>query len=422
MPSRRKKELRDSALTNTFFDQHDSGDSGGDIHLCAYCPAHAHLCASASMRVSAEDLSELKLSMLRRRLRLITGIDTETFRLRMTNLWRERLNDVSAGDLGRVGTAVRGQLEIDSPRNVLQALRHAHEHMGNVPATAADDESTRMETFDLGNLEKVAETYDELCEKHEDEKLSEIFRLVTLGEGFKAAAKNTTRSAKDRLAKKLEIPNIVIQCKTTVQLTSCLRQAQLFNVEKRFGFEEESYKALSNGDKEESPQSFGQRLNDPFQPLVSLSKPRKKKEKKTLGSLEALNQLTRNCKLAVKDMQDLKKTFSGAEEPHTELSNLKARLKYADTPVPKDLPVHVRQWFSDAETAYLEILSLQKEAYKQLLYVKSAFVAWSSASLEVWYVHLKALFPFSSTVRGARSLLLHEAHSTLIYPKSIPLV
>lgn len=125
-----------------------------------------------------------------------------------------------------------------------------------------------------------------------------------------------------------------------------------------------------------------------------MSKPRKKKGKKPLGALEALGELKGNCKLVIKDLQDLKKTFSDVEKRHTEPPNLEASFTYADTPVPNDIPLHIRQCFLDAEIAFLEVLCTQEEASKQLLNVRSAFVAWYSASLEVWYVKFHRNPPF----------------------------
>ena len=325
-------------------------------------------------------------------LRLITGIDTEMFRTIMSSLWSERYKNLTTEERQGVHAAVEMQPEIADPHRVLQALKLAHKQMDDTA-----DEFPTMETFDLDNLDEVAKVYDELCRKCKDEEESEMANLSGLVSNSASIASDTTRSAKDRLAAELDIHNFNIHSKVIVPLTSCLRQVQLFNVEKKFGFVEESYQALGNDDWKrrgedapaEMPLTFRQKLNNPFKPAKSAPKPSNKKEKKDISSLKALAELRRSYKATIKEIQNINKSISDAEDC-IKPPSVAPSFTYADVPVPKDIPDHVRQRFLDAEYSFNEVLVLQEDASKQLTDVRSAFVAWYSASREVWYVSPKA--------------------------------
>ena len=280
---------------------------------------------------------------------------------------------------------------IKNPKAVMQALTLAQKQMNDEPTMA--DDFPPMETFDLDNLDEVAKTYDGLCKGYKDEEERGMADLAGLVSNLAVTASDANRSPEDRLAAELDMHNLNIHSKITLPLTSCLRQVQLFNIEKKFGCVEESYQALCNDDKKrrgedvpaEMPQSFRQKWNDPFKLVEAAPKPRKKKAKKRLGVDEALVELKRNCKLAMEEMQDLKKVISDAEKPIV-LPSVPASFTYADVPVPEDLPDHIRQRFFDAEFAFNEVVVLQEKASQQLLKVRGVFVAWYSTNDEAWYV------------------------------------
>ena len=277
---------------------------------------------------------------------------------------------------------------------MLQALKLAHKQMNDVSATA--DGFPTMETFDLDNLDEVVKVYNELCQKYKDEEEYKMASLSGLVSNSASIASDTTRSAEDRLAAELDIHNFNIQSKVVVPLMSCLRQVQLFNVEKKFGFVEESYQALSNDNRKrrgedtpaELPLTFRQKWNNPFKPAESAPKPSNKKEKKDSSSLKALAELRRSYKATIKEIQNINKSISDAEDS-IKPPNVAPSFTYADVPVPEDIPDHIRQRFLDAEYSFNEVLVLQEDASKQLTDVRSAFVAWYSASHEVWYVSPK---------------------------------
>lgn len=135
-----------------------------------------------------------------------------------------------------MGAAAKGQPGIANPGSVLQGLLHAHKQLGDVPTIA--DQSTTMETFDLGNLEEEIEKYEELWQKYNDDGLRNVVSVVTQVQKLGSLANETTRSAEDHLAKKLPIIVLLIQGRTMVHLKYHIRQARLLNVEKRFGFTE----------------------------------------------------------------------------------------------------------------------------------------------------------------------------------------
>ena len=387
MPSRRKKALRDSSLTHAFFNQTD-----GNVCTCGAKHDYDH--AMSSTNPAGLDASKYSLKCGPTKTDHKT--DTEKFRQATSSLWTERYNKLTTEERQRLNAAIATQPIVSDPDSVLRVLKDAHKLMNDLGTTP--DEVPPMETFNLDNLKEVAETYDELCQKYKDEEEREMANLAGLVSNSASIASNTTRSAEDRLAAELEVHNLNIHSKIIVPLTSCLRQVQLFNVEKKFGFPEEDYEALSNDDKKrrgedvpaELPLSFCQTWNNPFKPLEPASKPSKKKGKKKLSGLEVLTELQYNCSRATEDMQNIGKTVRDANES-TGLPSLAPSITYADVPVPEDIPDYVRQRFSDAEFAFQEVLTLQGEASKQLLNVRSAFLAWNSASREVWYVYFESI-------------------------------
>lgn len=324
----------------------------------------------------------------------------------MSSYWKEKYNNLTPQDLKKLHAAIDAQPTVSEPKGVIGALKLAYKQMNDVPAIV--DPFPPIENFDLGDLDQVARNYEGLCKLYQDDEERGIASLAEHIGDLAVTASDETRSPDDRLAAELDIQNLNIHSKLTVPLNSCLRQVQLFNVEKRFGFVEESYQKLCNDDRKsrgedisaETRMSFRQKWDNPFNLPESALKPRKKKEKKALGGMEALVKLQRNCKLAIDSMKELKETTSD-EEKTIELSSVLASSTYADVPIPEDIPEHIRQRFLDAELAFQEVLTLQEEASKLLLRIRGAFVAWYSSGHEIWYVHLEAI--------SSRSVLESEA-------------
>ena len=303
--------------------------------------------------------------------------------------------------------AIASQPTIADPLSVLRTLRRAHESMGDVSTAVTAGmagQFAAMESFDLGNLDEVAEEYEELCLEYRDE---EERKMGDVNEGVGRCAlivRDKARSVGDRLGAKLDVHNLTVHGMVMEPLICCLRQVQLFNVEKRFGCVEEGYLALEFDERTGAslpPLSYRQKWNDPFRPAMSFtSKPRteekmkkkKKKKKKKMGALKALTTMQSNWELAVKEMQEIKESLGDLEEP-VAIPKPPLDFTYADVPVPHDIPDEIRQRFFDAEFAYEQVLALQEEASERLLNVRSAFVAWYTASQEVWYVPSEAIHP-----------------------------
>ena len=302
-----------------------------------------------------------------------------------------------------MNSAIKSQLAIANPLGVLQELKLSHKGLSNVPTATIANQFRAMESYDLGNLDKVAEEFDELCIGTKDEEERKMASTAMLIGEFSSITCDKTNLLEDRLSTALDLFNLNIHSMIVIPLTSCIRQAQLFNVEKRFGCVEESYRALrhENEGKGEMfvslPPSYRQKLDNPYkpeEPTPELRKEgRKKKKKKPPGAFKALLALQATAKLAIKDMQEIKQTLRNIEKQPYTIPKPPPYFTYADVPVPEDVPEHIRQRFFDAEFAYEEVLALQNEASKQLNKVRSAFAAWDNAGTEVWYVHLKATHP-----------------------------
>ena len=404
-PSRHKKLMRDSMVTNSFFNQVGGG-------ICSCCLNNSHNHATESLHSDDPDHSQLaetgrgkdplKCSVTKINNR--TG-DT-TFGIEMTSIWSENFNNLTPEEYQRMQASMKMQPPISNPS---EALKLAHKQMIDDAGTA--DQFPSIDTFDLDNLDEVAKTYDHLSKMYKDKEEHEMADLAGLIGDLAVTASDAKRPSEDRLRAELDMQILNIHSKITVPLKSCLRQVQLFNIEKRFGFVEESYQALRNDDEKqhgedvpaELPLSFRQKLNNPFKPTEPTLKSSKKKQKKKLSGVKALTELQRNCKLAMEEMQELKKTISDAEKP-IELPSMPASFTYQNVPVPEDIPDHIRQRFFDGDFAHEEVLVLQEKAHKELLRVRSAFAAWYHAGDEVWYVQFE---PIPSYI-----VLRSEAHET----------
>ena len=344
--------------------------------------------------------------------------DAEKLRTKLSALWREKYNKLTTKEREEFDVATETLPVISEPRNVVQALNLAHKPNKDLLTeellTIADGVVWR-ETFDLADLDQFADQYIGLCKIYKDRGEGRMATLAKTISKSASIASDTTRSTENRLAAELDVLNLNIDSKVTLPLISCLRQVQLFNIEKRFGLVEDSYQALSivDGRKPEEdlpaelPQTFRQSLNDPFNPKGPAPRPFQKKGEKKLSGLEALAQLQRNLKLASEEIQELKATND--TQDFEELPCVSPTLTYADVPIPEDIPDHVRQLFSDANFALEQISVLIEEASVQRLKVHNVLLAWNGARQVVWYVHFKAIAPIELVDRMPTQFLSWKA-------------
>ena len=322
------------------------------------------------------------------------------FREALAAMWRERHKTLMPGQQKDISAVVEWQLQNSDLTIVLKTLRDAYKKM-----SVHDEVKTfmPMEGFDLGNLDDVATEYEGRCELYQDAAEAHLAGLARTVGHFASVAGDEKVSPNDRLEAKLKIHIADIDSKIVVPLNACLLQVQLFNVEKRWGITEESYQELTTNDLKrrgqlpvEGEPSFRQKLNIPFKPALEAAEPTSnpgdKKKKKQLSATEAMKQIQRNCKLAIKEMQEIDKTLRRLEEP-VKMPVVPKSFTYAKIPVPEDLPHHIRQRFFDADFACQQILPLQADASGQLLEVRCAIVAWCCAGTDIWYVHSEAVQP-----------------------------
>ncbi|CAF9914578.1 hypothetical protein IMSHALPRED_001949 [Imshaugia aleurites] len=292
------------------------------------------------------------------------------------------------------------------------------------------DHFSPMETFDLDNLVKVAEEYDKLCRVIKDRGEHEIAETCELVGGVVISSRDPHRSSADNLFAKLGTVSLNVHSKITIALISYLRHGQLFKIEKRFGFVEESYFTLDNDDRKQRghdvlaklPPSFRQIWNNQFIPDLGEaaskpdeeselrktsnqgkkskqgreSKPGKKPESNAVSEIEGLVKLQFNCKLAVKGLQDLSKTISNAKKP-VDLPSLPTGFRYANVPVREDVPDEIRERILDQEFAMKEIPVLQGKVSTLLYQIHHVFAAWYGAGDAAWefgkkHIHEMPLF------------------------------
>ena len=309
----------------------------------------------------------------------------------MSSLWKGRYNNLTTEERQGVHAAIETQPPLSDPHGVLRRLRLAHKKTADAPTTA--EQFSSMETFDLDNLNEVAEEYEKLSGKYREEEEIEMASKTGFVNKYASFAGDEKSLPEHVLAAELDLYVFNILCKIAVPFYFCLRHFQLFNIEKKFGFVEESYKVLSDDDRNrrgvnapaDLSLSFRQKMENPFKPPKPVPKPRKKGKKRP-SALETLTELQRNCRSAIDEVKKIEIRPTDAEES-VEPPSIAPICTYADVPIPEDIPDNIRQRFFDAESAFGEVLLLQEEASKQLLNVRSTFVAWYSASQEIWYVN-----------------------------------
>ena len=401
MPLRRKKVLNDSKLTYAFFNQ--AGSS-----LCPCCGDESHHYASKAVNSGDLDngkfieLGPGKTSFILSLGKFNYGTGDTTSSSVPAIIGKEQYKKLTHARKQELQAAIDTQPAISKSQAVTQALQLAHKQITDAPAIDKQPQPTTA--FNLDNLDEVAETYDRACSESKAEEERKMAKLTGVVGDLAVTSNDPDRSYTDRLAAELDINVWNIHSKLSIPLSSMVRQAQLFNIEKRFGCVEETYQALVNDDKKCSgedvpaklPLSFQHKWNDPSKLVEPASKPRKKKAKKRLAGSEAVDQIQRNIKLAIEEFQELKETISNAEKP-IKLPDLPASFTYAGVPVPRDIPDDIRQRYFDAGFAYdtilgtEEFMGLQKEASEQFIQVREMLNNWANVSHEVWYVHPEAI-------------------------------
>ena len=387
-----KKAQRDSNITRDFFNQGEPSTSSAE-------QSHSQATTLTTSTELDASVYSLKKSLIDTDHR--TGV--EKLRTKMSALWKEKYNMFTAEEREKADKAIKGFSKIPDPHSVVQELNLTTKRMKDVLATM--DEVILNETFDLADLDQVAKQYDEQCRMYEVKEEGQMATLAETISKFASMASDTTCSNKNRLVAELDVQNLNIHINITVPLVSCLRQVQLFNMEKKFGFLNEGYQALKYRDEGKLGEgvpaymqlSFRQRLNDPFMPTEPAPEPRQNKGEGKLSGLEALAQLQRNLKLVSEEIQELKATND--TQDFEELSCVTPALTYADVPIPEGIPDHVRQRFSDADFALEQMAIHMEEVHVLELKVRSALLAWNSAGQEVWYVHSETITPIERVDR-----------------------
>ena len=289
------------------------------------------------------------------------------------------------------------QVTIPNAKAVVQALGLAYKEMTDTSATA--DHFPPMDTFDLSNLEGAVKDYEFLCRSSQCEEECEIAGTARQISNLAVTASDMKCSPDDRLAAELDVHILNIHSKITVPLKSCLREAKLFNIDKRFGFVDESYEAVTNENRkqhgddvpEELPLSFRQKMNNPSKLVESASEQSKKKDKEKLKLDDALVTFQRNVQLTTGELEKLKKTVSDAVKP-IELTSPPSTLTYAGVPAPEGMPNQIRRRSFDAAFALNEAIVLEPEAYEQRRHVQATLWIWYKSGHEIWYVCFEMLF------------------------------
>ena len=432
MPRRRKKALKNSKLTHAFFNQVGSS-------LCPSCgdESHQHAFEAVDPGDSNGKFIEFgpgKSSFIPSLSKTNYGTGEATSSSVPAVIGKEQYKKPKHAQKQELQAAINTQPAISKPQAITQALQLAHEQVTEAPAI--DKQSQPTTAFSLDNVDEVAETYDRACSRYKDEEEREMAKLTGVIGDLAVTASDPDRSRTDRLAAELDINICNIHSKLNIPLSSMVHQTQLFNKEKRFDCVEENYQALVNDDKKCSgedvpvklPLSFQHKSNNPSKLAESASKPRKKKAKKRLAGIEALDQIQRNMKLAIEEFQELKETVSNAEKP-IKLPDLPASFTYAGVPVPRDIPDDIRQRYFDVEFAYgnvmgsEETMSLREKASEQFSQVRKMLNFWANAGHEVWYVHpeaiLTCLVPRSAAIEAFLEMALISLSDTIPsrYPK-----
>ena len=433
MPPRRKKVLNDRKLTYAFFNQVGSslsprrGDESHHYAFKAVDPSNSDYGKFIEFRRGKNSFVP-SLGKVNYGTGAIVSSSVPAI------IGKDRYKKLTHAQKQELQAAVNTQPAISKPQAITRALQRAHKQVTDAPAI--DKQSQPTTAFNLDNLDEVAETYDRACSEYKAEEECIMAKLTGVVGDLAVTASDPDRSSTDRLAAELDINVWNIHSKLSIPLSSMVRQAQLFNIEKRFGCVEEKYQALVNDDKKCSgedvplklPLSFQHKWNDPSKLVEPASKPRKKKAKKRLAGIEAVNEIQRNIKLAIEEFQELKETICNAEKP-IKLPDLPASFTYADVPVPRDIPDDIRQRYFDGEFVYgsilgfKEFMGLQKEASQQFSQVREMLDRWINASHEVWYVHpeaiLTCLAPRSAANEVFWEMALISLSDTILsrYPK-----
>ena len=268
---------------------------------------------------------------------------------------------------------------------VTRALANVWKHKDDVQARKEIYDP--VATYDLDDLEKVAEDYYAVCttyEQHEDHYLLSVANEIKISENS-VVDKATVPFA--RLKENLNVFDLNFEGGFVPVLRS-LRLVQLFNIEKKFGFIEESYEALKNEDDKWHqrpacrywPMSLRQKWNDPVK-LMEAPPKKEKESKKLLRAKDALDQIRHNCKLATEEIMNIRKTVP---KNKAHLLGVPSRFSYHNVPIPTNIPKDIRQRLFDLEFAYEEFVAMREAVYEMRDHVRATFIFWYSTSKEVW--------------------------------------
>ena len=424
MPQRRKKVLNDIKLTHAFFNQ---VDSRVDSSLCQCCGDESHHHAFRAVNRGDSDNGKfIELGPGRNPLipflhEIDDGIGDTTSSAVPAIIGKEQYKKLTHAQKQEVQAAVDTQPAISKPQAITRATQLTHKQATDAPAIDKQSQPTTA-SFNLDNLDEVAETYDQICSRYKAEEERIMAKLTEVVGDLAVTASDPDLSRTDRLAAELDINVWNIHSKLNIPLSSMVRQSQLFNTEKRFGCVQEKCQALAKEAKkcsgEEVPVKWSlssqQKWNFPSKLVESASKPRKKKAKKRLVGIEAVDQIQRNIKLAIEEFQELKETIRNAETP-IKLPDLPASFTYAGVPVPRDIPDDIRQRYFDVEFAYADVLGFEKfmgsrgEASERFTRVHEILEIWAYASDEVWYVQPEAILTCSVSKSAADEAFLDMA-------------
>lgn len=400
MPSRTKKgrkALRDNKATNDFFNQVDA-NVGPDVCPCCNNRIQRHA-KKYKKPGSSSDNNHAKPILGKESLKCsVTVTDYQIDNKKTAAPVRSLIQEKLLSE-GRVDpqSLLDAQNEIPNLEGAKQALILAYKRMKNTPVLVYL--FSPLDTFDMGNLEEVEETYDTLWKMSEDDNECLLAKAAERIRNFTVTASDVKQSSEDRLRAKLDIHKFDIHGTITAPLSSCLRQMQLFNMNKKFGFLEEALRALHHGDKkrhggdvcEELQLSFRQKLNNPFKLMESASEESKKKSSLDDGPVnfqsldDALDTFRGNLQTTTEEFFTLRKTVSDAERP-TKPPSPPSSFKYKGVPVPEGIPDHIHQCLFDAAFLMKEVVVLQKEASEQYHNAQRTLAAWYHASQEIWYV------------------------------------
>ena len=269
---------------------------------------------------------------------------------------------------------------------VTNQLRYCYQHKDDDPGSSYA--FGPFTDFDLNLLEEAADEFYRYCDKYVDQEAEYKAFAVNRIRGLHDNLFNKTSTAHEQNAAKMAALHSRCMLENAQFLCS-LRLSQLFNVEKRFSFEQESYSAIMNEDEkragrlrdEEVPLSLRQKWNDPENLVEHQPKPSRKQEKKRHGLVEVATLLKRNCASALKEVRAIENLASDKE---VQLPNLPTDLLFSNVPVPANVPKKIRQRLFDLDFVYQQIEDSIEDLTLQHDHVGATIMFWSNSGDGVW--------------------------------------